>query len=100
MIPYLEFAKLIARKDHRVPFICTPHNVDRLRKPAPANLIHLVKLPLPRVDNLPEDAEATVDVPYGKGQHLKFACDQLREPVTWFLETSAADWIVYDFAAY
>lgn len=100
MIPFLEFAKLIARKGHRVSFICPPRNVDRLPKPTPANLIDFVKLPLPRVDSLPKDAEATVDVPFDKIQHLKFAYDELREPVTRFLETSAADWILYDFAPY
>ena len=68
MIPYLKFTKLIAQKGHRVSFLCTPRNIDRLPK-IPSNLsplISLVKLSLPHVDNLPDYAEATVDLPSEK----------------------------------
>ncbi|WRX11146.1 UDP-glucuronosyl/UDP-glucosyltransferase - like 10 [Theobroma cacao] len=68
MIPYLELAKLIAQKGHKISFISTPRNVDRLPKLPPnvASSIQFVKLPQPQVENLPENAEATIDLPYEK----------------------------------
>nr|XP_015903023.2 UDP-glycosyltransferase 91A1-like [Ziziphus jujuba var. spinosa] len=100
MIPYLEFAKLMAQKGHRISFLCTPRNINRLPK-LPPNLINFVSLPLPHVEGLPaEDAEATVDVPYDKIQYLKKAYDGLQESVTLFLQSSNPDWILYDFAPY
>ncbi|KAK6775059.1 hypothetical protein RDI58_026060 [Solanum bulbocastanum] len=30
MIPYLELSKLIAQKGHKISFISTPRNIDRL----------------------------------------------------------------------
>ena len=65
-----------------------------------AAFIKFLKLPLPKVDNLPENAEATTDIPYNVVQFLKLAVDALQEPVTRFLESSHADWIFYDFAPY
>lgn len=64
MIPYLELAKLIASKGHRISFASTPRNFDRLPKlpPSLASLVNFVKLTLPHVDNLPENAEATIDM--------------------------------------
>ncbi|KAK4261424.1 hypothetical protein QN277_004423 [Acacia crassicarpa] len=101
-IPFLELAKLIAEKGHLVSFVSTPRNIDRLPKLPPnlSPLIKLVKLPLPKVHNLPHDAEATIDVPYNIVQFLKKAYDELRQPMTRFLESSKPDWILYDFAPY
>ena len=102
MIPYLELAKLIAQKGHRISFISTPRNIDRLPKLPPnlASLIDLVKLPLPHVDNLPEDAEATIDVPSNKVPYLTKAYDALEDSVALFLKDSQPDWLLYDFAPY
>ncbi|KAJ4838783.1 hypothetical protein Tsubulata_024657 [Turnera subulata] len=99
MIPYLELAKLIAQKGHKISFISTPRNIDRLPKLPPhiAPLINLVKLPLPRMHNLLEGAEATSEVPYDKVKYLKQAYDGLKEPLATFLETSRPDWILNDF---
>ncbi|KAL9327381.1 hypothetical protein ACSQ67_008026 [Phaseolus vulgaris] len=99
MIPNLELAKLIAEKGHRVSFVSTPRNIDRLPKLSPT-LINFVKLPLPRVQNLPENAEATTDVPYDAVQYLKKAYDALEQPFTRFLESSKADWLFYDFVPF
>ncbi|RYR65243.1 hypothetical protein Ahy_A03g011198 isoform A [Arachis hypogaea] len=73
IIPNLELAKHIAQKGHKVSFVSTTRNIERLPKPPPnlASLITYVKLPLPKVDNLPENAEATADVPYDVVQYLK-----------------------------
>ncbi|XP_059437844.1 putative UDP-rhamnose:rhamnosyltransferase 1 [Corylus avellana] len=100
MIPSLELGKLIARKGHRISFISTPRNIERLPKIPPdlVPLITFVKLPLPHVENLPENAEATMDVPHHIIPYLKIAHDGLQQPLSHFLETSAPDWIIHDFA--
>ncbi|XP_059435390.1 UDP-glycosyltransferase 91A1-like [Corylus avellana] len=102
MIPYLELAKLIASKGHRISFISTPRNVDRLPKlpPTLASLIDFVKLPLPHVEYLPDNAEATIDVPLNLVPFLKKAYDALQDSMTLFLEDSRPDWLLYDFAPY
>ncbi|GMP32610.1 hypothetical protein CsSME_00006290 [Camellia sinensis var. sinensis] len=88
MIPYLELAKFIA---HKISFVSTPRNIQRLPK-LPPNLspfIHFVEPPLPRVDcHLPENAEATMDK----------AFDGLETGLAGFLQASTPDWIIYDFA--
>ncbi|CAK9135570.1 unnamed protein product [Ilex paraguariensis] len=102
MIPYLELTKIIAQKGHKVSYVSTSRNIDRLPK-LPPNLspfIDFVKLPLPHVENLPENAEATIDVPYNKVKYLKIAYDGLKEPMTQFLKTSSPDCVFYDFAPY
>lgn len=102
MIPFLELSKLIAQKGHRVTFVSTPKNIDRLPK-LPQNLsplITLVKIPLPHVDKLPENAEATVDLPYDKVKYLKSAYDELQQPITQLIQDTSPDWVVYDFAPY
>ncbi|XP_016549565.2 putative UDP-rhamnose:rhamnosyltransferase 1 [Capsicum annuum] len=102
MIPYLELSKLVAQKGHTVSFISTPRNIDRLPK-LPPNLVQFlkfVKLPLPRVENLPENAEATIDVPYEQAKYLKIAQDGLEEPMAKFLEGSAPDFILFGFTSY
>ncbi|XP_058185005.1 UDP-glycosyltransferase 91A1-like [Rhododendron vialii] len=102
MIPFLELSKLIAQKGHRVTFVSTPQNIDRLPK-LPPNLsprLTLVKIPLPHVEKLPENAEATVDLPYDKIKYLKMAYDQLEQPITQLLHNASPDWVIYDFASY
>lgn len=100
--PFLELAKLIAQKGHRISFISTPRNIDRLPK-LPPNLspfVNLVKLPLPPTENLPEEAQATIDLPRDKVPHLKNAHDRLQDSIANFLRSSNPDWVVYDFAAH
>ncbi|KAF5463135.1 hypothetical protein F2P56_019074 [Juglans regia] len=103
LLPFLELAKLIARRNgHRISFISTPRNIERLPK-IPRNvepLITLVKLPLPHVDNMPENAESSMDVPVHKIPYLMKAHDGLQEPLSTFLETSSPDWIIHDFSQY
>ncbi|XP_030953561.1 UDP-glycosyltransferase 91A1-like [Quercus lobata] len=102
MIPYLELAKLMAQKGHHISFISTPRNIDRLPKltPSLASHIDLVRLPLPHVENLPEDAEATIDVPNNKLPYLKKAYDALQDSMARFLQDSHPDWLLYDYAPY
>ncbi|XP_062028292.1 UDP-glycosyltransferase 91C1 [Rosa rugosa] len=104
LIPFFHLSKLIAQNGHRVSFISTPRNLLRLPK-IPSHsplspLITLVPLPLPHVENLPDDAESSADVPYNKQQLLKKAYDLLELPLANFLESSAPDWVVYDYASH
>ena len=102
IIPYLELSKLIAKKGHNISFVSTPLNIDRLPK-LPSDFspyINFVKLSLPKTKNLPEDAEATTDVPYDNVKYLKIAYDGLQESLTQFLEISSPDWILHDFTPY
>uniref|UniRef100_A0A7N0T1B5 Uncharacterized protein n=2 Tax=Kalanchoe fedtschenkoi TaxID=63787 RepID=A0A7N0T1B5_KALFE len=101
IIPYLELAKLMAAKGHRISFVSTTRNIDRLPKIPPnlSHLIHLVKLKLQPVENLPLDAEATTDVPLDKVEYLKLASDKLQGEMTEFLQLANPDWILYDFTA-
>ncbi|KAI3794443.1 hypothetical protein L1987_37075 [Smallanthus sonchifolius] len=102
IIPFLELSKFIAQKGHKVSFLSTTRNIQRLPT-LPSHLsplINLVKLTLPRVQELPQNAEATMDVHTDDIQHLKKAYDGLQPEVTRFLEEESPDWIIYDFAPY
>ncbi|KHN05397.1 Putative UDP-rhamnose:rhamnosyltransferase 1 [Glycine soja] len=99
---YFELAKVISQKGHKISFISTPRNIHRLPK-VPKNLqpfVYLIELPLPHVDQLPENVEATVDIPQHIVPYLKKAYDGLQEPLTKFLERCKPDWIIFDFAPY
>ncbi|XP_008219240.1 PREDICTED: UDP-glycosyltransferase 91C1 [Prunus mume] len=104
LIPFFRLSKLIAQKGHTVSFISTPRNILRLPKiPSHlSSLINLVSLPLPRLDNLPNDAESSTDVPYNGQQLLKRAFDLLELPLTDFLGSSESkpDWVIYDYASH
>ncbi|KAI3824340.1 hypothetical protein L1987_05798 [Smallanthus sonchifolius] len=102
LIPFLELAKLMASKGHRISFISTPRNIDRLPK-IPQTLtpfITFIKINLPKVENLPENAESTRDLPASKVNYLKIASDGFKEPITDFIKTSSPNWIIYDFVTY
>ncbi|EOA25746.1 hypothetical protein CARUB_v10019108mg [Capsella rubella] len=102
-VPYLELSKLMVQKGHTVSFISTPRNIDRLLPRLPEDVssaINFVKLPFPGHNKLPEDAEATIDVPLHLGSYLKIAFDGLQVPLTEFLESSKPDWLLQDFAPY
>lgn len=101
MTPFLHFSKALAERGHRISFISTPRNIQRLPKIPRhlSDLIHDVSLPLPHCDGLPADAESTMDIPPDKMQCLKKAFDGLEGPVAAFLERTAPDWIIYDLIA-
>ncbi|XP_050205611.1 UDP-glycosyltransferase 91A1-like [Mercurialis annua] len=107
MIPFLELSIVIAQKGHKISFISTPKNIDRLPK-IPQNLAHLInfiKLPLPYVQNLPLHAESTTDLPLEDTWHLTKAYDLLQEPFSQFLQSnidnnSLPNWILFDFVSF
>ncbi|KAJ1389650.1 UDP-glycosyltransferase family, conserved site [Sesbania bispinosa] len=88
--PFFELAKLIVQKGHKISFISTPRNIKRLPKLPPnlEPLVELIELPLPHVDKLPENAEATSDIPQHIVPYLKKAFDGLEGPLTKFLESA------------
>ncbi|XP_016549607.2 putative UDP-rhamnose:rhamnosyltransferase 1 [Capsicum annuum] len=102
IIPFLELSKFIAQKGHKISFISTPRNIDRLPKLPPqfSNSINFVKIPLPQVDGLPKNAEATMDVTNEEMIYLKKAMDGMEKEVANFLETNSPDYIIQDFAQY
>ncbi|KAF8404724.1 hypothetical protein HHK36_009613 [Tetracentron sinense] len=101
-IPFLELSKRLAQKGHRVSFVSTPRNIKRLPQIPPhlSPLINFVSLPLPHVDTLPENAEASIDIPAQISQSLKKAFDGLEVPLTTFLQNSNPNWIIFDYASY
>ncbi|XP_058739727.1 putative UDP-rhamnose:rhamnosyltransferase 1 [Vicia villosa] len=102
IIPFFHLSKLIAQKGHKISFISTPRNIKRLPQLPPGlqPFIKFVELPLLHIDQLPENAEATMDIPTHIVPYLKKAFDGLQQPLTEFLETSTPDCIIYDFAPY
>ncbi|XP_050207275.1 putative UDP-rhamnose:rhamnosyltransferase 1 [Mercurialis annua] len=102
LTPFLELSKQITQKGHKISFISTSKNIDRLPKLPPhlASSITFVKLPLPYVDNLPKNAEATSDLTPHDVCYLKKSYDCLREPLSEFLESSLPDFILFDFVSY
>lgn len=102
IIPFLELSKLIAQKGHQISFISTPRNIDRLPiVPSQfSNSITFVQIPLPQIDGLPKDAEATMDIKTEEIIYLKKAMDGMEKEVTNFLEINPPDWIIQDFAQY
>lgn len=100
--PYLNLSKLIAQKGHTISFVSTPRNIDRLPKLPPnlASAITLRKIPLPKLAELPENAEATTDIDGGQMEFLKKAFDGMQIGLTRFLEETRPDWVIYDFAAH
>ncbi|KAH0775592.1 hypothetical protein KY290_007003 [Solanum tuberosum] len=102
IIPFLELSKFIARKGHKISFISTPRNIDRLPKiPSEfSNSITFVKIRIPKIDGLPKDAEATMDITSEEIIYLKKAMDGMETDVTNFLEKNCPDWIIQDFAQY
>ncbi|GAA0138774.1 glycosyltransferase [Lithospermum erythrorhizon] len=104
LIPFLHLSRSLAERGHRVSFISTPKNLQRLPQ-IPSDfsyLIDLVSIPLPSVENLPDNAESSMDIPHKKAQFLKIAFDLLQLPITSFLEKTSPkpDWIIYDYASH
>nr|BAJ99561.1 predicted protein [Hordeum vulgare subsp. vulgare] len=105
VLPFTEFAKRVARQGHRVTLLSAPRNTRRLIDipPGLAGLIRVVHVPLPRVDGLPEHAEATIDLP---SDHLRpclrraFDAAFERELSRLLQEEAKPDWVLVDYASY
>ncbi|CAL5038927.1 unnamed protein product [Urochloa decumbens] len=110
IIPFTELAKRIARQGHRVTLLSTPRNTRRLiHIPTDlAALIRVVDVPLPRVEHLPETAEASIDLPSDDLRpYLRLAYDAAFAPALSDLlqppespSRRPPDWVLTDYAAY
>ncbi|GAB2222844.1 hypothetical protein Droror1_Dr00016972 [Drosera rotundifolia] len=102
MIPFLELSKHFAQRGHHILYVSTTRNIKRLPKipQTLASTIEFVDLELPRVEDLPPEAEATSDLPVEETQILKIAYDRLKEPMEALLVAQSPDWVVYDFSCY
>ncbi|VAH82157.1 unnamed protein product [Triticum turgidum subsp. durum] len=109
VLPFTEFAKRVARQGHRVTFLSTPRNTRRLIDipPGLADLIRVVDVQLPRVEHLPEHAEATIDLPSDDLRpYMRRAYDAAFERVLSRLlqaeekAGSRPDWVLVDYASY
>nr|UAJ75043.1 glucosyltransferase [Crocus sativus] len=103
LLPFLELSKRLAGKGHRISFISTPKNLQRL-PPQLSPLINFVAFPSPSIENLPSGAEATIDLPHANLLPYLFeAFDASEENLCKLLDDPShppVDWLVYDFAAY
>ncbi|XP_071729621.1 UDP-glycosyltransferase 91D2-like [Rutidosis leptorrhynchoides] len=103
MIPFLRLSKFIAERGHKVSFLSTKRNIQRLPE-LPSHLkpfINLVELTFPHVPELPFNAQATLDVRIPQDVHyLLKAVDGLKPEVARFLEQESPDWIIHDFFPY
>ncbi|KAJ3696462.1 hypothetical protein LUZ61_000167 [Rhynchospora tenuis] len=104
MHPFFELAKSLATRGHRINFISTPRNIQRLPSiPSHlSSLISFVPLTLPHVESLPENAESTSDISQGLVPYLEKAFDGLSTPFSAFLKSVCSDrktkpdWIIMD----
>ncbi|XP_073122223.1 putative UDP-rhamnose:rhamnosyltransferase 1 [Henckelia pumila] len=102
MIPYLELSKKLAAKGILISYVSTPKNLQRLPT-IPSKLqskINFVEIPLRRVDGLPENCEATIDLQLNEIQFLKKAYDRLAQPFENIVQKVVPDLILFDFAPY
>ncbi|KAJ4760567.1 Glycosyltransferase [Rhynchospora pubera] len=106
MLPFLELSKSLAKRGHRITYVSTPRNIQRLRQIQPnlSPLIQFLSFPLPSIKHLPEAAEDTREIPIEKVGYLKKAFDGLEAPFSAFLKSACADkstrldWVIIDFA--
>ncbi|CAN6210860.1 unnamed protein product [Urochloa humidicola] len=111
ILPFAELARRIALQGHRVTLLSEPRNTRRLIAIPPdlEPLFRVVDVPLPRVERLPEDAEATINLPSDDLRPcLRRAFDaafsaklseilQAPEPPE---GRRGPDWVLIDYAAY
>ncbi|CAO2196834.1 unnamed protein product [Urochloa humidicola] len=108
ILPFTELAKRIARQGHRVTLLSTPRNTRRLIRIPPdlAGLVRVVDVHLPRVERLPEDAEATIDLPSDDlRSYLRVAydtafSDKLSDILQQKPGPERPDWVLIDYAAH
>ncbi|KAK1440983.1 hypothetical protein QVD17_06819 [Tagetes erecta] len=102
MLPFLKLSLKLAANGIKVSFVSTPRNIQRLPS-IPCDLSHnikLVEIILPKVDGLPENCEATIDIQQNETQYLKKAYDNLQTPFEKLLENDTPDVVLIDFSPY
>ncbi|KAL3744720.1 hypothetical protein ACJRO7_013911 [Eucalyptus globulus] len=99
LMPFLEIATFLARKGHRISFISTLKNLQKLPQKLPPS-VTLVELPLPQVHGLPDSAESTSGLPHNMVPYLKKAYDMLEPAVAEFLVNSDVNWVIQDVMSF
>nr|GEX54669.1 putative UDP-rhamnose:rhamnosyltransferase 1 [Tanacetum cinerariifolium] len=100
MLPFLELSKKLAENGIKISFVSTPRNLERLPS-IPDSLsdnIKLVEIILPKVDGLPENCEATIDIQQEETQYLKKAYDNLQASFEKLLQNDPPNVILIDFS--
>ncbi|XP_064974993.1 UDP-glycosyltransferase 91C1-like [Musa acuminata AAA Group] len=106
MLPFMELSKRMAQHGHRVSLLVTKRNIERLPRVPPhlSSLLQFVELPMPSIEHLPENVEASVDLPSDELRpYLRQAFDTFQHQLSSFLRQTlprVPDWIVFDYAAY
>lgn len=107
LLPFLQLAKSLAINGHRISFLTSPRNIARLIPSVPEPLSHLIsfiEFHLPQVEHLPENAEATIDLPSDELRpYLRKAFDSMERKLPDLIQDSGSpspDIIIYDYAAY
>ncbi|KAF8779719.1 hypothetical protein HU200_002301 [Digitaria exilis] len=109
ILPFTELARLIALQGHRVTLLSTPRNTRRLISIPPdlECLVRVVDVPLLRIERLPEDAEATIDLLSDDLRPcLRRAFDAAFSPKLSEILQAQEDsstrphWVLIDYAAY
>ncbi|KAL7593281.1 hypothetical protein Lser_V15G34312 [Lactuca serriola] len=102
MLPFLELSKKLASHGIKISFVSTPKNLKRLPS-IPTNLstnIKLIEIILPKVNGLPENCEATIDIQQEETPYLKKAHDNLQKSFEKILENDPPDFIFIDFSSF
>ncbi|RWW35985.1 hypothetical protein BHE74_00059023 [Ensete ventricosum] len=106
LLPFMELSKRIAQHGHRVSLLVTKRNIQRLPRVPPhlSSLLRFVELTMPSIEHLPENAEASIDLPSDELRpYLRRAFDAFQHQLSSFLQQTlprVPDWIVLDYAAY
>nr|WIL59761.1 UDP-glucosyltransferase 91AH1 [Paris polyphylla] len=103
ILPFFEVSRRLASKGHRVSFLTTRKNMERLEPQIPHHLSHLltlVEFSLSRIEHLPESIENTVDITDDLHvEYLRIAFDSFEVQLSEFLRRETPDWLLYDYAA-
>ncbi|URE21121.1 hypothetical protein MUK42_10931 [Musa troglodytarum] len=106
LLPFMELSKRMAQHGHRVSLLVTKRNIQRLPRVPPhlSSLLRFVELPMPSIEHLPENAEASIDLPSDELRpYLRQAFDTFQHRLSSFLRQTlprVPDWVVFDYAAY
>lgn len=89
-----------SKGSHNFFHLCSQkHRSSPQTTPNLARFLSFVKISLPQVKKLPENAEATNDMPYEQVINLKLAQDRLKTPMAKFLEDSTPDIVLFNFTS-
>ncbi|TVU25546.1 hypothetical protein EJB05_28045, partial [Eragrostis curvula] len=99
--PFAQLARMLVSGDHgvRVTFLTAAGNLPRVKDMlgSAAGAVAVVRLQLPRVPGLPEDAASTAELSAAGAELLKVAVDGTRPQVAALLAELRPDAVLFDF---